>query len=191
MIIWLWELTRLMERSVVGSWYIVVLSYSLPWLQSPASSRVPAMRTPKSTSPKVFRSPLAPAALWCSPKSARQFIAQSTGSSQYQLTINPGETVTVQVPTSPGATAIFWEFVTTSGDIGFGLSFQRSSDEETTYPVEPLLPIVKRDCSEDLVLGSHQYQLTGTYFLHFDNSHCPTSSKFVYYKVFYQRSTSP
>jgi acyl-CoA-binding protein len=158
--------------------------------QCPPSSRVSAVKTPISSPPKVFRSPLAPAALWCSPKSARQFIAQSSGSLQYQLTINPGETVTVQVPTSPGATAIFWEFVTTSGDIGFGLSFQRSNEGETVYPVESLLPVVKRDCSEDLVLGSHQYQLSGTYFLHFDNSHCPTTSKFVYYKVFYQRSTS-
>jgi acyl-CoA-binding protein len=153
-------------------------------------TRLPTAKAVKATPPKVHRSPLAPAALWCSPKSARQFIAQSAGSSQYQLTINPGETVTVQVPTSPGATAIFWEFVTTSGDIGFGLSFQRTSEDGVTFPVESLLPIIKRDCSEDLVLGSHQYQLSGTYFLHFDNSHCPTVSKFVYYKVFYQRSSS-
>ena len=145
----------------------------------------------KTTPAKVFRPPLAPAALWCSPKSARQFIAQSGMSPQYQLTINPGETVTVQVPTSPGATAVFWEFVTTGGDIGFGLSFQRSNGapDATPYPMESLLPIVKRDCSEDLVLGSHQYQLMGTYFLHFDNSHCPNTSKLVYYRVFYQRST--
>ena len=155
-----------------------------------------APKTPSKTParpPTVVKSPLAPAALWCSPKSARQFIAQSgASSSQYQLVVNPGETVTVQVPTSPGATAIFWEFVTTSGDIGFGLSFQRTDDprdDSLTFPVESLLPIVRRDCSEDLVLGSHQYQLTGTYFLHFDNSHCTTASKFVYYKVFYQKST--
>lgn len=153
------------------------------------ATTMPVKRPPP---PKVVKSPLAPAALWCSPKSARQFIAQSGASSQYQLAVNPGETVTVQVPTSPSANAIFWEFVTTSGDIGFGLSFQRANephDNSVTYPVESLLPIVKRDCSEDLVLGSHQYQLTGTYFLHFDNSHCTTASKFVYYKVFYQRST--
>ena len=144
----------------------------------------------KSTPTKNLKSALAPAALWCSPKAARQFISQSGPSSQYQLTVNPGETVTVQVPTSPGATAIFWEFVTTNGDIGFGLSFQRASEDPSlTYPVEPLLPIVKRDCSEDLVLGSHQYQLSGTYFLHFDNAHCLYSSKVVYYKVFYQKST--
>ena len=98
--------------------------------------------------------------------------------------------MTVQVPTSTSATAIFWEFVTTVGDIGFGLSFQRSSEGGVNYPIESLLPIVRRDCSEDLVLGSHQYQLMGTYFLHFDNSHCQTNSKSVYYKVFYQKSTS-
>ena len=137
-----------------------------------------------------MKSVFAPAALWCSPKAARQFILESSTSSQHQLTINPGETVTVQVPTSPNATAIFWEFVTTSGDIGFGLSFQRSSDDPNlTFPIEPLLPVVKRDCSEDLVLGNHQYQLSGTYFLYFDNGHCPYSSKVVFYKVFYQKST--
>ena len=155
-------------------------------LTSPAS---PLKGSSTKSSNQVFKSPLAPAALWCSPKAARQFITQSGASSQYQLTVNPGETVTLQVPTSPGATAIFWEFVTTNGDIGFGLSFQRSSKESEVYPVESLLPIVRRDCSEDLVLGSHQYQLHGTYFLHFDNSHCPHTLKIVYYKVFYQRNT--
>ena len=151
----------------------------------------PTTATPhRAKSNQGLKSALAPAALWCSPKAARQFISQSGTSSQYQLTVNPRERVTVQVPTSPSATAIFWEFVTTSGDVGFGLSFQRlSEDPDQTYSVETLLPIVKRDCSEDLVLGSHQYQLSGTYFLHFDNSHCPHSSKVVYYKVFYQRST--
>ena len=157
-----------------------------------APNKTPLKSTPVQSKPEpeLKKSALAPAALWCSPKAARQFISQSNATPQDQLTINPGETVTVQVPTSPNATAIFWEFVTISGDIGFGLSFQRlSEDPNQTYPVEPLLPIVKRDCSEDLVLGSHQYQLLGTYFLHFDNSHSPHSSKVVYYKVFYQKST--
>ena len=135
--------------------------------------------------PTETKSVLAPAALWCQPKAARGFIDQMKKDSQ--LVINPGETVAIQVPTSTDASAIFWQFVTESGDIGFGLGFQ---GRDHVCPVEEeLLPVVRRDCSEDLVLGSHQYQSQGTYFLHFDNSHSPQSPKVVYYKVFYQMTT--
>ena len=106
------------------------------------------------------------------------------------MIIGEGENVSVQVPTSPEASAIFWEFVTVSGDIGFGLNFQRNGDKGHEWPVEELLPAVRRDCSEDLVLGSHTYQTQGTYFLLFDNSHSPHIQKVVYYKVFYQKSPS-
>ncbi len=97
--------------------------------------------------------------------------------------------MSIQVPTSTEASAIFWEFVTAGGDIGFGLNFRRS-DREAGHecPVDELLPVVRRDCSEDLVLGSHTYQTQGTYFLVFDNSLSPGGPKVVYYKVFYQKS---
>ena len=166
--------------------YIILQTQHRPVRDVPTDS---SNRAAPLHAQKEMKSPLAPAALWCSPKAARQFISQSGATSQSQLAINPGETVTIQVPTSPTATAIFWEFVTISGDIGFGLSFQRLPEQPNqTYPVESLLPIVRRDCSEDLVLGSHQYQLQGTYFIHFDNSHSFHKSKIVYYKVFYQKS---
>ena len=87
----------------------------------------------------------------------------------------------VQVPTSPQATALFWEFVTESGDVGFGLSFQRGKQ------LDRLLPITVRDCSQDLVMGSHQYQDQGVYVLEFANSHS-TLPKVVHYRVFYQTS---
>ena len=137
--------------------------------------------------PTETKSVLAPAALWCKPKAARPFIDQvKKESTDSQLVINPGETVAIQVPTSTDASAIFWQFVTESSDIGFGLGFQR---RDHVCPVEELLPVVRRDCSEDLVLGSHQYQSQGTYFLRFDNSHSLQSPKAVYYKVFYQKAT--
>lgn len=124
---------------------------------------------------------LAPAALWCNPKAARHFIAQLGGQepSTAPLTLAPGETVAVQVPTSPQASALFWEFVTESGDVGFGLSFQGGQQ------LHQLLPVTVRDCSEDLVLGSHQYQDKGTYILEFANSHSAIP-KVVHYRVFYQ-----
>ncbi len=135
------------------------------------------------------KSVLAPAALWCSPKAARHFVSQAQGSPESRLVIGGGETLSVQVPTSTEASAIFWEFVTTAGDVGFGLNFQRKATEAGQgWPVEELLPVVRRDCSEDLVLGSHTYQTQGTYYLLFDNSLSPDTQKLIYYKVFYQRS---
>ena len=145
-------------------------------------------------SPEVLHTALAPAALWCSPKSAANFIAQLRSSfpadsaSGGPLTLSPGETVAVQVPTSVQASAIFWEFATAYGDIGFGVNFQWREGEASnphSKHSERLLPVTVRNCSEDLVLGSHQYQEQGTYTLDFVNSHS-TLPKTIYYKVFYQ-----
>ena len=138
---------------------------------------------------------LAPAALWCSPKAAKQFISQvraasPTGHPENQLVLTPGETVDVQVPTSPQASAVFFEFVTERGDIGFGLKFHRRSDSPgPSWAVRELLPVTKRNCSVDLILGNHHYEHQGTYILTFDNSHSPNEAKVVYYKVFYQSTT--
>ena len=145
--------------------------------------------TPIPDTPET-KSVLAPAALWCSPKAAKHFLNQAQRTPESQLLVSGGESVSIQVPTSEEGSAIFWEFVTESGDIGFGLSFQkRSEGARHECPMEELLPIVRRDCSEDLVLGSHQYQSQGTYFLQFDNSYSPNVTKVVYYKVFYQKTT--
>lgn len=138
---------------------------------------------------------LAPAALWCSPKAAKQFISQvraasPTGHPENQLVLTPGETVDVQVPTSPQASAVFFEFVTERGDIGFGLKFHRRGDSPgPSWAVRELLPVTKRNCSVDLILGNHHYEHKGTYILTFDNSHSPNEAKVVYYKVFYQSTT--
>ena len=129
---------------------------------------------------------LAPVSMWCSPRAARPFINEVKKSPHSTLTLAPGETVMVRVQTSAEASAIFWEFVTETGDVGFGVNFQQSSDEDRECPSRELLPVVRRDCSEDLVLGSHQYQVPGTYYLHFDNSHSTDTATVVYYKVFYQ-----
>ena len=155
---------------------------------STTASAPPTTSQPERLEPK---SVLAPAALWCSPKAAKQFINQVKDSPDSQLVLNPGEALTIRVPTSTEASAIFWEFVTEGGDVGFGLGFQRSGeDPQQECPLEELLPIVKRDCSEDLILGSHQYQSPGTYFLQFDNSSSShRAAKVVYYKVFYQKTT--
>lgn len=160
------------------------------------------LSSPDKQQPPPPQAALAPAALWCSPNAARNFIRQlqvalSDPSISAPLTVAPGETVSVQVPTSAHASAIFWEFATEGGGIGFGLSFQRSrkqgqeegQDSKLHRLSEQLLPVTLRDCWEDLVLGNHQYQEEGTYTLDFVNSHS-TLPKTVYYKVFYQNTTS-
>jgi hypothetical protein len=144
---------------------------------------------------------LAPAALWCTPTAARNFIHQLQASpagpaATAPLTVAPGEAVSVQVPTSSQASAIFWEFATEGGGIGFGLSFQWKSsgkgeglDSRLHRYSEQLLPVTMKDCWEDLVLGSHQYQEQGVYILDFVNSHS-TLPKTVYYRVFYQTTST-
>lgn len=156
----------------------------LSHLQRPQPHQALPQRNLPHSQPRY--SALAPAALWCSPKSAREFVTKmqtSTSSSANRLNLAPGERVLVQVPTSPQASAIIWEFATEQGDVGFGLNFQRCG--EVQKAVQQLLPVTPRDCGVDLVLGKHQYQEQGTYLLEFVNTHS-TRPKIVYYRVFYQ-----
>ena len=98
------------QVSIIRASYITISSHSSCTVPSVFKS-VCCENTHIITAQSIPVAPGTSNALQCSRKLARQFIAQLSGSSLYQLTINPGETVTVQVPTSPGATAIFWEFV--------------------------------------------------------------------------------
>ena len=134
-------------------------------------------------------SALAPAALWCSPKSAQDFVTQmqKSMSSANCLNLAPGERVLVQVPTSLQASAIIWEFATDQGSVGFGLKFERNVEVQVS--VQQLLPVTPRDCAVDLVLGKHQYQDQGTYLLEFVNT-LSTRPKIVYYRVLYQNNVT-
>ena len=78
------------------------------------------------------------------------------------------------------ASAIFWEFVTETNDVGFSVNFQQSSHKYRECSSRELLPVVLRDYSEDFVLGRYPYQVPGTYYLHFDNSHSTDSTSIVY-----------
>ena len=101
------------------------------------------------------------------------------------LVLSPGERLSVQVPTSPQASAVIWEFAVDHGDIGFGLYFQRGG----VAVVEHLIPPSSRDCSIDLFIGKHQYQEQGMYLLEFINTHS-SRQKTVFYRVFYQNATA-
>ena len=131
------------------------------------------------------------ASLWCKPNAAKEFIEQIKHGKETKLIVGRGETVTIRVGTSDDAFAIFWEFVTANYDIGFGLGFipEPSSPEEQATEIE-LLPVTRRDCSVDVVMGNHQYYTKGTYLLKFDNSYSLLRSKDVYYRVHYHKPTS-
>lgn len=126
---------------------------------------------------------LASAALWCTPKAAGHFIAQVQGIPNCCVRINSSEVIDILVPTNEAASAVFWDFVSVGGALGFGLTFLLRGKEKATE----LLPVVKRDCTQDIVHGFHHYQqVEGTYSLHFDNSNSDRAVV-VYYRVFYQR----
>ena len=91
------------QVSIIRASYITISSHSSCTVPSVFKS-VCCENTHIITAQSIPVAPGTSNALQCSRKLARQFIAQLSGSSLYQLTINPGETVTVQVPTSPGAT---------------------------------------------------------------------------------------
>ncbi|CAI7989323.1 hypothetical protein GBAR_LOCUS185 [Geodia barretti] len=91
------------QVSIIRASYITISSHSSCTVPSVFKS-VCCENTHIITAQSIPVAPGTSNALQCSLKLARQFIAQLSGSSLYQLTINPGETVTVQVPTSPGAT---------------------------------------------------------------------------------------
>ena len=164
-------------------------------VQSSPPNSAPQLPAPQKQEQSLPHTALAPAALWCTPGAARNFTTQLQSSppagsgGNAPLTLAPGESLAIQVPTSPQAAAIFWEFATERGDIGFGLRFEwtekRLGSEQQHRYSEQLLPVTVRDCSQDLVLGSHQYQAQGVYTLDFVNAHS-SLPKTVHYRVFYQ-----
>ena len=69
------------------------------------------------------------------------------------------------------------------------LGLALASYQEQAAEIE-LLPVTRRDCSVDVVMGNHQYYTKGTYLLKFDNSYSLLRSKDVYYRVYYHKPTS-
>ena len=112
-------------------------------------------------------------------------------------------------------TCVFWEFATEFYDLGFGVSFEwsqpqtknitvavnesddeefgeedKSAENESSPPkprVDEVLPVVRRPCNEEVIIGSHLYPGRGVYLLKFDNSYSLFRSKALYYRVYYTR----
>ena len=122
-----------------------------------------------------------PPTLWCKPKAADALRLALGESGNHVLTVARSEMAIVKVETTHEAAGIFWEFCTESYDIGFGLSFTK----EGSQLEEEILKVVRRECSEDVIAGTHNFTANGTYYLKFDNTYSVFRSKQVYYRVYY------
>ncbi|XP_078350181.1 Golgi resident protein GCP60-like [Oculina patagonica] len=157
---------------------------------------------------------LAPASLWTRPK-VQEFIQHVKSDPSSVLVVGRGETMTVRVPTHEGGTCLFWEFATEYYDLGFGVCFEwsqpqtknitvavnesddeefaeedKSTENESSPPkprIDEVLPVVRRPCNEEVIVGSHMYPGRGVYLLKFDNSYSLFRSKTLYYRVYYTR----
>lgn len=54
-------------------------------------------------------------------------------------------------------------------------------------PVSIIVPIYRRECQNEVYVGSHPYPGEGTYLLKFDNSFSVWRSKTLYYRIYYER----
>ncbi|CAH3122742.1 unnamed protein product [Porites lobata] len=157
---------------------------------------------------------IAPASLWTRPK-VQEFIQHVKSDPSSVLVVGRGETMTVRVPTHEGGTCLFWEFATEYYDLGFGVCFEwsqphtknitvavnesdedefaeeeKSTESESSSPkpkIDEILPVVRRPCNEEVIVGSHMYPGRGVYLLKFDNSYSLFRSKTLYYRVYYTR----
>lgn len=50
-----------------------------------------------------------------------------------------------------------------------------------------IVPVFRRDCQNEVYVGSHQYPGQGVYLLKFDNSYSVWRSKTLYYRVYYNQ----
>eukprot|EP00794_Sanderia_malayensis_P020056 gene20056-22023_t len=147
---------------------------------------------------------IAQASLWTRPK-LTEFIQHVKRDASSIIVVGRGETVTIRVPTHEHGSCLFWEFATESYDVGFGVYFEWSistdktvlvsvedSDEEDTESpnskknkpiIEEVLPVLRRNSHEEVIVGSHMYPGQGVYLLKFDNSYSLLRSKTLYYRI--------
>jgi len=51
--------------------------------------------------------------------------------------------------------------------------------------VSAIVPVYRRDCQDEVYVGTHTYPGEGVYLLKFDNSYSLWRSKTLYYRVYY------
>ena len=52
---------------------------------------------------------------------------------------------------------------------------------------DEILPVLRRNSHEEVIVGSHMYPGQGVYLLKFDNSYSLLRSKTLYYRVYYTK----
>ena len=52
---------------------------------------------------------------------------------------------------------------------------------------DEVLPVLRRNSQEEVIVGSHMYPGSGVYLLKFDNSYSLLRSKTLYYRVYYTK----
>ena len=62
-----------------------------------------------------------------------------------------------------------------------------SNDKKQKPEVDEVLPVLRRNSQEEVIVGSHLYPGQGVYLLKFDNSYSLLRSKTLYYRVYYTR----
>jgi len=152
---------------------------------------------------------IAQASLWTRPK-LNEFIQHVKRDASSIIVVGRGETVTVRVPTHEHGSCLFWEFASEAYDIGFGVFFEWSADGNTDVrvsldnsedeyndadsaltrhkaKVDEVLPVLRRNSHEEVIVGSHLYPGQGVYLLKFDNSYSLLRSKTLYYRVYYTK----
>ncbi|XP_065055529.1 Golgi resident protein GCP60-like [Rhopilema esculentum] len=151
---------------------------------------------------------IAQASLWTRPK-LNEFIQHVKRDASSIIVVGRGETVTVRVPTHEHGSCLFWEFASESYDIGFGIYFEWSTSDskddkvkleenegemdegddtdENKPEIDEVLPVLRRNSHEEVIVGSHLYPGQGVYLLKFDNSYSLLRSKTLYYRVYYTR----
>ncbi|XP_017066972.1 Golgi resident protein GCP60 [Drosophila eugracilis] len=84
------------------------------------------------------------------------------------------------------------DYLSTTEDLESGsLSQERGAVSNPTAapkaPISIIVPIYRRECYNEVYVGSHSYPGEGVYLLKFDNSYSIWRSKTLYYRVYYER----
>ncbi|KAM7350487.1 Golgi resident protein GCP60 [Cochliomyia hominivorax] len=83
------------------------------------------------------------------------------------------------------------DYLSTNEDLECGsLANDRSNlanNSSIKPPISIIVPIYRRECFNEVYVGSHIYPGEGVYLLKFDNSYSIWRSKTLYYRVYYER----
>jgi len=73
-----------------------------------------------------------------------------------------------------------------SSDIESGAGMNKSKGLKKPHTDE-IIPVFRRNCHHEVIIGNHVYPGCGVYLLKFDNSYSLWRSKTLYYRVFYSK----